>query len=504
MKLKRIPLIILLTLIMVLQGALGLSAFAQSTVSLTAGDVSGAPGETVEVPVTLTSAGEVSALQFDISYDSSLLTYKKYIRDTLTNATDENNEQIFNIATNNLGDKFRVIIYSFTNKSMNAGTDTVVRLQFEVNAEAHEGDICSLDLSGVLLSDAQAQEITTTVNNGQFVVPQPPDSNIIRFVGVNRVETAGNLASYLFEGGNDTVIIAESRKMADSMIGTILAGALEAPILLVDKQTDLDNYSILKEQIENLKPNEAYLLGGTSVVPDEIATYLHGKGCTVKRIAGDDRFDTAVEIIKEVIRHDVNIGNTLYVANGRGQTDANGLMLAAEGYALAPSADVARHFNPVLLVDKKWNSETKAARVNDLIENAGLNSITKCIILGGTDQVPESVVNVLTAKLNNPKITREEGDVYTVSAKLAEAYATDNVASDVVIARGDILADALSGGLLAAEKNAPLIFVNTDIIPEPADNAIKMIVNEDSKAYILGSTSAVSYSVAEKINKMFN
>ncbi len=327
------------------------------------------------------------------------------------------------------------------------------------------------------------------------------DVNVVRFEGLTRVETAGNIASYLFGKDAGTIIIAESRKMADSMIGTILAGALEAPILLVDKRTDLDNYSILKEQINNFDTYMVYLLGGTSVVPEEISTYLLEKGCTVKRIAGDDRFATAVEIIKEVKNQGKILGSTLYIANGRGQVDSNGLMMAADGYALAPSADVAGHFNPVLLVDKKWNTETTALKVNELIDNSGLSEITKCIILGDTTQVPEAVENALKNKLNGAAIDRMAGDVYTVSANLAKEYAEANDATDVVISRGDVLADALAGGSLAAKQNAPLIFVETDNIPSDAAEAIDSIVNGGSTAYILGSTSAVSDTVANEIKK---
>jgi len=188
------------------------------------------------------------------------------------------------------------------------------------------------------------------------------------------------------------------------MIGTLLAGVLDAPILLADRQTDLANYSILKGQITSLNPTNVYLLGGSNVVSDDIYTYLQAQGYTVKRIAGADRFDTAVEIIKEAKNH-AGLGNTLYIANGRGQTDVNGLMLAAEGFALAPSADIAGKFNPVLLIDKNWTTTEKAARVKTLIENAGVTSITNCVILGYPDQVPVAVENVLTARLSGAVIT---------------------------------------------------------------------------------------------------
>ncbi len=352
---------------------------------------------------------------------------------------------------------------------------------------------------------------TITSNNGQqagktqeisLITRQTSKyANIIRFVGVNRVETAGTIAKYLFPDGAKTVIIAESRKMADSMIGTLLSGTLNAPMLLVDKQTDPNNYSILKGQIASLDPKTVYILGGSAVVSDDIYNYLQAEDYSVKRIAGADRFDTAVEIIKEAQRY-VSIGETLYIANGRGQTDDNGLMLAAEGYSLAPSADVARNFNPVLLVDKNWTTADKAARVINLIDKAKLNSITNCVILGGINEVPTEIEEVLAAKLSSAIITRETGDVYTVSSKLALAYAKANNASDVVLALGDTFADALAGELLAAKKNAPLIFVKANSVPKPAYDAINAIVHGYSKAYILGSNAAINDNVADIVNEL--
>jgi len=335
------------------------------------------------------------------------------------------------------------------------------------------------------------------------IIINPVEATIMRFSGDNRVGTAGSIAEYLFPDGADTVIIGESRKMADSMIGTLLAGALNAPILLADSQTDLADYSILKGQISSLSPTNIYLLGSSTAVSDELYAYLQNEGYTVTRVAGADRFATAMEIIKEAKNH-VTLGSTLYIANGRGETDANGLMLAAEGYALAPSADVAGNYNPVLLIDKNWTSAEKAARVNSLIDTAGLDSITNCIILGDTTQVPTAVEDVLYAKLSGATITRESGDVFTVSANLAVAYASANAASDVTIARGDILADALAGGLLAGQSNAPLIFVNTDSIPTASYDAINTIVKAGSKAYILGSTFAVSDYVAGIIEQLIS
>jgi len=135
-----------------------------TTSSLSAANASGAPGAVIQVPVNLTSTGEVVALQFDLSYDPSLLTYQQTSAGSLTSA--------FTVSANKLADnKVRVIIYNSSNTAIAAGSDTVALLQFQV-ATTPAVQACALGLSGVVLSDTQSQAITTTVNNGQFKASQ--------------------------------------------------------------------------------------------------------------------------------------------------------------------------------------------------------------------------------------------------------------------------------------------------------------------------------------------
>jgi len=150
----------------------GISAAAEQT-ELVAGSVSGAPGEVVQVPVNLTSSGDVAGIQFDLTYDHNLLTYQGKIYGSLTNGKDTDENNIFNITTNlQSDDELRVMIYSTTNTLIAAGTGTVVELKFQVAAGAAPGQICSLELNDVTLSDATGGPVAVTATNGQFSVPQ--------------------------------------------------------------------------------------------------------------------------------------------------------------------------------------------------------------------------------------------------------------------------------------------------------------------------------------------
>ncbi|OPX86437.1 MAG: Cohesin domain protein [Pelotomaculum sp. PtaB.Bin104] len=143
-----------------------LATTTTATPELTVGNASGAPGAVLQVPVNLTSSGEVVAIQFDLGYDPALLTYQQTNAGSLTST--------FTVYANDVpGNKIRVIIMDFSNKPIASGSGTVAQLQFQV-AATPAGQTCMIELSGVTLSDTQGNLITTNVHNGQFTLLQPP------------------------------------------------------------------------------------------------------------------------------------------------------------------------------------------------------------------------------------------------------------------------------------------------------------------------------------------
>lgn len=141
-----------------------LTAVPIAAPALTIGNSSGAPNAVVQIPVTLTSSGEVVGLQFDFSYDHTQLTYQQIAAGSLTSN--------FTLSTNAVGDKLRVIIYNANNTPITSGSGTVAQLQFQIAAGAQAGQTSTLELGGVILADAQGQSVETTVSNGQFLVSE--------------------------------------------------------------------------------------------------------------------------------------------------------------------------------------------------------------------------------------------------------------------------------------------------------------------------------------------
>jgi Bacterial Ig-like domain (group 4). len=133
--------------------------------ALTAGTVTAAPGAVINVPINLTSSGEVVALGFELSYDHSLLTYNQTCL-----GSGAAGFTIFDFIS---GNNEAVNLYNMTNTPFPSGTDsTIATMRFTVANAASPGAACVLGLNGIVLSDAQGNEITAkTVNNGQFSIP---------------------------------------------------------------------------------------------------------------------------------------------------------------------------------------------------------------------------------------------------------------------------------------------------------------------------------------------
>ena len=115
----------------------------------------------------------------------------------------------------------------------------------------------------------------------------------MRVDGPARVETAVAGAQAAFEGGAaDAVVLSRQDDFPDSQVGTPLAIALNAPMLL----TQSDVLSAATEaEILRILPigGTVYLLGGEAAIAPAVAQRLGDIGYVIVRLGGANRFDTA-------------------------------------------------------------------------------------------------------------------------------------------------------------------------------------------------------------------
>lgn len=108
------------------------------------------------------------------------------------------------------------------------------------------------------------------------------------------------------------------------------------------------------------------------------------------------------------------------------------------------------------------------------------------IVTGGTKAVSDDVLNQL------PDAMRVSGaDRYATAAKIAGGLSRDS--KTAFVSTGRDFADALTGSVLAAKYNAPMLLVKPDDIPESIDEVINTKDYRDFR--VLGGTKAVSDDV---------
>ncbi|MEK3806996.1 cell wall-binding repeat-containing protein [Bacillus sp. FSL H8-0547] len=188
------------------------------------------------------------------------------------------------------------------------------------------------------------------------------------------------------------------------------------------------------------------------------------------RLAGDNRYNTAIEISKEGWKQ----SGTVVIATGQNFADAlSGTPLAAKYNA------------PLLLV----NSNPNAANTAVFNEIKRLKA-TKAILLGGSNVVSSTTENTL--KELGLSVSRIAGsDRYVTSAKIAEQLSS----ATAVLAIGDNFADAVSIAPFAAKNGHPILLTRKSSIP----TAVKPALAAANKAYVIGGESVISKEVFDSL-----
>ena len=199
---------------------------------------------------------------------------------------------------------------------------------------------------------------------------------ITRLSGANRYETAVAISQFVFptDGSADTVVIATGTGFADALAGASLAALGNGPVLLTPPGS---LPASVAAEITRLDPDQIFVLGGEAAVSASVFTQLQGLATTT-RIAGSNRFVTAVEISLEAFPDGAGV---VYIAVGTNFPDA-----------LAGAAQAAAAGSPILLTP----SNALPQYVIDEITRLDPYAI---VILGGTGVISQAVEDQLDTLL---------------------------------------------------------------------------------------------------------
>ena len=305
--------------------------------------------------------------------------------------------------------------------------------------------------------------------------PEPPkvevpDVKMQRLFGDSRITTATRVSTILNPEKASHVFIASADNYADALVASALTNNSGSynPILLNHGGKLSES---VKAEIIRLGAKKVTVIGGTSLLPNSLIAQLASiDGMEVDRIAGGDRFETAVNIADALGQNDKYI-----LANGTIFADA----LAVSAYSAATKI-------PVLLT----NGTTLDAKTE-----AKLNAANQVIIIGGIKSVSGPIGDKL--RQNGVNVSRVYGDDrYATSVEVAKKLFPQRKV--FVVADGMNFPDSLVGAPLAAKYGGTLLLTNSKALPASVNGYLDSV--KPSHIMVLGGNNSVSAAVYNRLD----
>jgi putative cell wall-binding protein len=348
--------------------------------------------------------------------------------EALTVGTDAETPVDFTVvASDEDGDE---LTYSYTQPSAGTITGTGPDLTY---TPAEAGTFTA----DVTVDDGELTATATVTFEVAAVEATGPDS-VQRLKGADRYGTAAAAALEAYDTGAPVVYIASGAMFPDALTSAALAGHQDGPVLLTRVGALPPETTAA---LEALDPQEIVVVGGEVAVSEDVAAalaaYTDGE---VTRIYGADRYGTAAALAGEFGTVD-----TVYLATGRNYADA-----------LAAGARAGSEGAPVLLLLTDQIPDATAAALEQL-------DATRLVVVGGDGVVSDDVLTELEDHTTGTVERISGATRYETAAALSEGMATSQFA---YVATGQQWPDALASAALAAHRDAPVLLVRLDEVPE--------------------------------------
>ena len=298
---------------------------------------------------------------------------------------------------------------------------------------------------------------------------------VTRLAGSTRYSTMAAIVEEAYAGQIcDYAVLATGANFADALSAASLAGALDAPIVLVKP----GDPSAAIEVLQELGCTYAYVVGGTSAVSaSDVEAIEEACGVRTQRLAGSNRRGTAREVAEAANGLASERSDTCIVATGKEFADA----LSASPYSYWAAAPIYLTRN-----DGTLDSATLAA-----IEEAGYDTV---VVMGGTSAVTAKSEAALESL--GVEVERLSGsNRYGTCVEMAQWSVAQGMSYDgAAVATGAAFPDALAGATLCGRAGSVMLLATdsrTAAIDLLAENAEGV-----GEVYLLGGESAVSANLA--------
>ncbi|MDQ7095439.1 cell wall-binding repeat-containing protein [Desulfosporosinus sp. PR] len=291
-----------------------------------------------------------------------------------------------------------------------------------------------------------------------------------RLAGTSAAQTAAVIAEQTGWAGTAILASSESYGESDALTVGPLAKFLNAPILLQEAGAMLNTDT--KAELIKLNVKKVYVTSGAAVINQTVFDQLTGMGITVISLAGVDRFETSVNIAREMIALGAHV-TKVAVANGWSNQDA---------LSIAPIAAASNE--PILLTEK-----TSVPASVQAFLTANVN-VTSSDVIGGLGVISDAV------KAQFPNATRHYGKTaYDTNNQVITDFSSSLDFKNVYIANIVNGIDAIAGAPLAAQTKSAIVLTDGTIHTFDAATFVRSKLTSSSIVTALGGESVVPENV---------
>ncbi len=263
---------------------------------------------------------------------------------------------------------------------------------------------------------------------------RPVNERFTRVWGSDRYATAAGVSKRGWPGSAGTVVLVSGEVFADSLVAGPLASSLGAPILSASGK---GLSPVVAAELKRLSPDRIIVVGGPASVPQQVADQAADAAgvarTAVERVGGADRYAVSVNVARML---ESAATTSVVVASGEVFPDA-----------LSVAASAAQRREPIVLTAK--SGLTPEARA--IVAPAGkARTVT---LVGGPVTVPDAVMSGIA-------FTRLSGaNRYDTNWAVLGARYTEAQRRRPMVASGEVFADALVLGPLAAKEDRPVLLI---------------------------------------------
>lgn len=293
-----------------------------------------------------------------------------------------------------------------------------------------------------------------------------------RLFGLDRYETAAKIVQEGWKGASEYAVLSAGMddNLVDALAAAPLAKLKNAPVLLTEGEV-LNKYA--EAELVRLGVKTVYVTTGDKVIREKVLNRLSELNITVVPLGGSDRYETALNIAKQM-----GTFNKFVVATAWNNADA-----------LSVASIAAAKGMPILLSDVNKIPDIVKAYIDEV-----KNNVSQTYILGGTGALTDNVKNAL------PNATRIGGmDRFGTNLEVLKTFANDLKYSKTYLANGedDHLADALAGSPLAAQTASPVLLTGA-MLPSESKEFAKL--NLGSNIITFGGEAVVPAGVVKQLD----